>query len=222
MLALRKRGGICQVEVLDIPTFTYWDIGNSDGTAIWFHQMMNQQDRYIDYEEAHGEDLRYYAEIISSKGYIYHTHFLPHDAAHQRLGDFNKSTLEMLQELLPGHNFEIVPRITQLQTGIQMTRKLLKNAWFDETRCKLGIQRIEGYKKKFSKQDNRFIDQPNKANGCWEGADALRQHAQAKEVGLLGELVFTQSDTTSGIGHDIATQSSNHGYREAPAPDWRM
>lgn len=223
MLALRKRRGICQVEILDIPTFTYWDIGNSDGCAIWFHQMMNQQDRYIDYEEAHGEDLRYYAKIIAGKGYIYHTHFLPHDAAHQRLGDFNKSTLEMLQELLPGHNFEIVPRITQLQTGIQMTRKLLKNAWFDETRCKLGIQRLEGYKKKFSKQDNRFIDQPNKANGCSEGADALRQHAQAKEVGLLGELVFTQSDTTSGIGQDISTQIiSSSGYREAPPPDWRM
>lgn len=223
MLALRKRGGICKVEILDVPTFTWWDIGNSDGCAIWWHQIMNSQDRITDYYEAHGQDLRHYAAEIQKRGYIYHTHFLPHDAAHQRLGDYNKSTLETLQELLPGHIFEIVPRITLLQTGIQQTRSLLKNVWFDEKRCELGIQRIEGYQKKFSQADKRFIDQPNKANGCSEGADALRQLAQAKEAGLLGELIYTQSATTSVMSTGNQ-QSFNHhsSYQEAPAPDWRM
>ncbi len=28
MLELRKRGGIAQIEVLDVPTCTFWDIGN--------------------------------------------------------------------------------------------------------------------------------------------------------------------------------------------------
>lgn len=55
MLALRKRGGICQVEVLDLPVNTFWDIGNSDGCFIWYHQMINQQDRFINCYEAHGE-----------------------------------------------------------------------------------------------------------------------------------------------------------------------
>ncbi len=223
MLALRKRGGVCKVEILDVPTCTFWDIGNSDGCAIWWHQIMNSQDRITDYYEAHGQDLRLYAAEIQKRGYIYHTHFLPHDAAHQRLGDYNKSTLETLQELLPGHNFEIVPRITILQTGIQQTRSLLKNVWFDEKRCELGIQRIEGYQKKFSQADKRYIDQPNKANGCSEGADALRQLAQAKEAGLLGELIYTQSATTSVMSTGNQ-QSFNHhsSYQEAPAPDWRM
>lgn len=221
MMNLRKRGGVGQIEVLDVPTFTYWDIGNSDGCAIWYHQIMNQQDRFIRYYEAHGADLRHYASEIVKHGYIYHTHFLPHDAAHQRLGDYNKSVLEQLQELLPGHNFEIIPRITQLITGIQQTRKHLKNAWFDRDRCELGIKRIEGYQKKFSRADGRYIDAPNKANGCSEGADALRQWAQAKEAGLLGEHIFTQSATTSGIGSNINT-TSNYGYKEAPPPDWRL
>lgn len=222
MMNLRKRGGITEIEVLDIPTCTWWDIGNSDGCAIWFHQTMNSQDRMIDYYEAHGQDLRHYAAEIQKRGYIYHTHFLPHDAAHQRLGDYNKSTLESLQELLPGHNFEIIPRITLLQNGIQMTRKLLKNVWFDKKRCELGIKRIDGYKKKFSKADKRYIDQPNKANGCSEGADALRQLAQAKEAGLLGELIYTQSATTSGMNTNQSIINNHHGYNEAPAPDWRM
>jgi len=38
--------------------------------------------------------------------------------AAKRLGDYNKSVEEQLQELLPGHNFIIVPRVTQLITGI--------------------------------------------------------------------------------------------------------
>lgn len=130
--------------------------------------------------------------------------------------------METLQELLPGHSFEIVPRITLLQTGIQQTRSLLKNVWFDEKRCELGIQRIEGYQKKFSQADKRFIDQPNKANGCSEGADALRQLAQAKEAGLLGELIYTQSATTSGMNTNQSIINNHHGYNEAPAPDWRM
>lgn len=220
MLELRKRGGIAQVEVLDVPVCTFWDIGNHDGCAIWFHQMMNQQDRFIDYEEDHFQDLRHYVKLIKDKPYIYHTHYLPHDAAHQRLGDYNKSVLEMLEELLPGHNFVVIPRITLLTTGIQQTRRHLKNAWFDEERCKLGIERIEGYKKKFNQQANMFIDQPDKANGCSEGADALRQWAQAKDAGLLGDYVYTSSRTSDNSSTNTHEQQSS--YREAPPTDWRM
>ena len=107
-----------------------------------------------------------------------------------------------------------------LTTGIQQTRRLLKNAWFDEERCKLGIERIEGYKKKFNQQANMFIDQPDKSNGCSEGADALRQCAQAKEAELLGDYVYTASRTNENSSTNTYEQQSS--YIEAPAPDWRM
>lgn len=217
MLALRKRGGICDVEVLDLPVYTYWDIGNHDGCAIWYEQIMNGQDRFIRYYEKHGQDLRHYVAEIKSHDYIYHTHFLPHDAAHQRLGDFNKSVMEQLEELLPGHNFVIVPRITQLIHGIQSTRKHLKNAWFDKTNCKFGIERIEGYQKKFSKADKCFIDQPNKANGCSEGADALRQWAQAKDAGLIEDA----ADMTSRVGFAEEEPKRQDNYNDEPV-DWRL
>lgn len=220
MLELRKRSGIAQIEVLDVPTCTFWDIGNHDGCAIWYEQILNNQDRFIDYDEDHFKDLRFYAKLIKDKPYIYHTHYLPHDAAHQRLGDYNKSVLEMLEELLPGHNFVVIPRITLLTTGIQQTRRHLKNAWFDEERCKLGIERIEGYKKKFNQQANMFIDQPDKSNGCSEGADALRQWAQAKDAGLLGDYVYTSSRTSDNSSTNTHEQQSS--YREAPPTDWRM
>lgn len=204
LIAMRKRGGVTRVPVLDLPVNTFWDIGNSDGCAVWFHQDLRGEDRFIDYYEAHNEDLRHYVKQLTDKGYLFGIHYLPHDAEHKRLGDFNKSTQQMLQDLLPGQVFRIVPRITQLITGIQQTRKHIKGIYLDETRCKKGIERIEGYRKRFSRADNRFTDEPDKANGCSEGADALRQWAQAKELGML------------------ESSGAQNNYSQPPPPDWRM
>lgn len=203
MIALRKRGGVCKVPRLDLPINTFWDIGNSDGVAIWFHQELRGEDRFIDYYEAHGQDLNHYVAELRARGYVFGKHYLPHDADHRRLSDTNRSTRDMLQDLMPGEKFVIVPRITELITGINQARKHLKGAYFDETGCDKGIKRVEGYRKKFSRADSRFIDQPDKSNGCTEGADALRQWAQAKELGMLE----SEAHTT---------------YQEAEAPDWRL
>lgn len=192
MAELRKRGGVRSIPIADEPIHTFWDIGNSDGTAIWFMQTVAGEDRFIDYFEAHGEDLREYARVLKEKGYLYGTHYLPHDAGHERLSDKNRSTKEMLEELLPGEDFEVLAPIEDLMTGIHMTRKWMKTAWIDKDRCAKGVARLEGYKKRFNRADNRFTNQPNKANGCSEGADAFRQWAQAKDAGLIGSRFHTQ------------------------------
>lgn len=202
LAALRKRGGITRVPVLDVPVNTFWDIGNSDGCAIWFHQELRGEDRFIGYYEAHGETLKHYTKELNDTGYLFGRHYLPHDAAHRCLSDTNRSTQDMLREL-GIRNSIIVPVITDLMAGIHMVRKNLKGAYFDETGTKKGIERIEGYKKVFSRADSRFTDQPNKANGCSEGADALRQWAQAKELGMLSSPAASR-------------------YEEPPPPDWRL
>ena len=204
MLQLRKRGGITHIDELDIPVDTFWDIGNSDGCAIWFLQHMNGQDRWIRYYEAHNETLKHYVAELRSYGYVFGRHYLPHDADHRRLSDTNKSTREMLEDLMPGEVFEVVPAISELMNGIQQTRSAMKGYYFHEVDCQLGIKRIEGYKKVFSSKDNRYANRPNKANGCSEAADAIRQHAQAKEAGLLD-----RSDKTDT-------------YEEQDADDWRV
>jgi len=202
MVALRKRGGITRVLTLDVPVNTFWDIGNRDGCGIWFHQELRGEDRFIRYYEAHGENLAHYVARLREFGYVFGTHFLPHDANYKKLSDTNASTMEMLQKLMPGESFTIVPIITQLVNGIEQTRKHMKAAWIDETNCALGIQRLEGYRKRFSVADNRYTNEPDKSNGCSEGADAFRQWAQAKELGMFG-----------------AQQSK---YEEPEAPDWRL
>lgn len=203
MTHLRKRGGITTVPVLDLPVYTFWDIGASDGTAIWFMQVLRNEDRFIGYYEEHNEDLRHYVTILQGKGYLFGAHFLPHDADHKRLGDTNRSTKQQLEALMPGHTFFIVPRVTELMTGIYATRKHLKGAYFDAGACEQGLARIQGYRKKFSQSEKRYLNLPDKSNGCSEGADSLRQWAQAKEAGLLESVANTNS------------------YQEGPPPDWR-
>ncbi|MDH1978966.1 terminase [Pseudomonas nicosulfuronedens] len=202
MLEVRRRGGITRVPVLDLPVNTFWDIGNHDGCAIWFHQELRGEDRFIGYYEEHYKDLRHYASELQRRGHLYGTHYLPHDAEHKRLGDYNRSVKEMLQALLPGHRFIVVPRITELINGIQQARKHLKGAFFDEEGAKQGISRLENYRKKYSRSESRYVDEPDKSNGCSEGADAYRQYAQAKELGLIG-------------------RAAGDRYIEAPPPDWR-
>lgn len=211
MLEMRKRGHVTRVPVLDLPVNTFWDIGAHDGCAIWYHQNMRGEDRFIGYDEDHEKDLRHYAALIKERGHLYGTHFLPHDADHKRLGDYNKSIKEQLEELLPGHRFVIVPRVTDLMTGIYATRKHLKGAFIDPDACKLGIERLEGYRRKFSTTEKRYIDQPDKSNRCSEGADAMRQWAQARELGMV------MDESRPGT-------SSSSSYKEAPIDmyDWRM
>lgn len=179
----RKQGRVLNIPTIDSPVNTFWDIGRSDGTAIWFHQQVGMEDRFIKYEEAHGEDLRYWVKVLQDSGYIFNKHFLPHDANHKRLSDENKSIKEML-EARGLRNIEIVPVISDINTGIQITRSHFSTAYFDETGCKLGFAHLENYKKKWNEKEGRWSDEPRKDHTS-EGADAFRQWAQAKEGGLI-------------------------------------
>lgn len=179
----RKRGRILNIPDTSVPVNTFWDIGNSDGCAIWFHQLVGMEDRFIGYYEAHGETLKHYVAELQKTGHIWNKHFLPHDAAHKRLSDTNKSTKQMLMDL-GLTNVVIVPLITDINTGIQATREAFGSAWFDESGCKEGLQRLENYKKRWNATDGRWSNEP-KHDANSEGADAFRQWAQAKSKGLV-------------------------------------
>lgn len=185
MAAMRKTGRICKIPVVNAPVNTFWDIGNSDGSAIWFHQQVGMEHRFIKYYEARGENLTHFIKVLQDTGYIWGRHYFPHDADHKRLSDTNRSTKEMM-EALGLKNIEIVPVISDLSTGIQMVRNAFPSAYFDETGCAEGLTRLDNYKKKWNSQQGRYIDVPEKADGNSEGADAFRQFAQVLDAGPIG------------------------------------
>ena len=201
--AVRKSGRLLHIPQLDVPVNTFWDIGNSDGVAIWFHQAVGMEDRFIGYHEAHGEDLRYYIKHLQDTGYIWNKHFLPHDAAHKRLSDTNKSTKQMLEDL-GMRNIHIVPVISDINTGINMTRAAFASAYFDEAGCKLGFSHLESYKKRWNDRDGRWSDEPRKDHTS-EGADAFRQWAQAKSRGMV-----TLAGSTAGYDYSKSAAQGAH------------
>ena len=84
----------------------------------------------------------------------------------------------MLEELLPGHRFETVDRIQDVNWGIQQTRDMFPTFYFDEEHCKDGIVHIESYRKKWNDRLGCWSAEPSKEGGHSEAADALRQLAQ--------------------------------------------
>lgn len=195
----RKEGRIVtQLPTVEsVPCWTFWDIGNSDGTAIWVMQKVGQEFRLIRFYEAWGEPYSHAAQWLQSLGLVFDRHYLPHDADHVRQGQTtNKSPRQMLEELMPGHRFEIVPRVQDINWGIQQVRDVFPLLWFDETECKAGIVHLENYKKRWNERHGCWSDEPDKAGGHSEAADALRQFAQAYAGGLINVRRTTKRRTT--------------------------
>ena len=163
--------------IKSIPVDTYWDIGANDTTAIWCGQPVAQQQRWLRCHEASGETFSYFAKWLLEQGFLYGTHYLPHDADHQKQGKHdNKSAKEMLKDLLPGHKFVIVPRVEDVMIGVQQTRDKFNASAFDEAGCMDGIAALENYTKKWS-EDNQVYGKP-KHDWASNYADAFRQWGQ--------------------------------------------
>jgi hypothetical protein len=177
--AARKAGRIGVVPYVDgEPVNTFWDIGNSDGTAIWLHQRIGLQNRFIGFIEAWGEPYSYFAKEMQKKGYVWGEHYLPHDAEHQRQqGDVIAAPIDMLKNLSIGGKWVVVPRVEDINHGIQLTRNAFADCWFDETDCKDGIAHLENYSKSWNQNAGRWSDTP-KHDIHSEAADAYRQYAQ--------------------------------------------
>jgi hypothetical protein len=185
--AMRKQKRIKPLPILpNVPCFTFWDIGSSDGTAIWVLQLVGHEWRAIHFYEAWGESYAHAVRWLQGLGLTWDTMYLPHDAAHERQGEReNKSPKQMLEDLMPGVRFEIVPRIEDVNWGIQQTRDLFPLLWIDEERCKDGLVHLEAYRKKWNANQEVWSDKPDKAGGHSEAADALRQLGQALADNLI-------------------------------------
>jgi hypothetical protein len=178
LTAARKQGRIGKVPFRPgFPVNTFWDIGSGDGTAIWMHQRIGQQDNFIGFIEGWGEPYSYFVGELQKTGYVWGRHFLPHDGGHVRQGMNSNLAPKKMLEQLGLKNIELVPRVDDISHGIQATRDAFSTCWFDESGCKAGIVHLESYKKVWSNTGQRFTDIP-KHDEHSEGADAFRQFAQ--------------------------------------------
>jgi hypothetical protein len=192
MQKLRAAGRIRHVPYQPgVPVDTFWDLGHNDTTAIWFYQFVAGEHRFIHAYENSGEALDHYATYLQQRGYVYGTHHLPHDASYERLTQATsaaKTFQAMLEELLPGHKFNIIPRIDDVLVGINQTRmKMLGNVYIDERECGDGIIALDNYRKKYNEKMDVFMETPLHDRYS-NYADAFRQ---------WGQLLLTRTSTPS-------------------------
>ncbi|MEN6535975.1 MAG: terminase family protein [Bryobacteraceae bacterium] len=184
MQKLRTEGRIRRVPYQPgVPVNTFWDLGFNDTTAIWFHQLVAGENRFIHAYENSGESLDHYAQYLLARRYSYGgTHYLPHDAENKSL-QTGKSAKEMLEALLPGHRFETVPRVENVLNGIQQTRmKMVGAVYIDENECADGIAALDNYKKKYNEKLDVYLETPLHDRYS-NYADAFRQWGQVESYG---------------------------------------
>lgn len=183
-----------------LPVYTAWDIGFSDAMSIWYFQIDKSNINVIEYNEFVGRSLIECCYIVQGQwdklrtecgweddavsrtmslyqhheGYKYKTHFGPHDLDQT---DISIGVTRRSVAKKHGIKFKIVPR-TDVQSGIDLVRRILINVHFDLTRTNDGVRALKEYHKEWNETKQMYEEKP-----ChdWSshGADGFRYLAQA-------------------------------------------
>ena len=179
MARARREGRVCRVPIEpSLPVSSFWDLGVDDHTAVWLHQRMGKEDRFVGYHEGSGEGLAHYAGWLrqwqADKGAVFEAHYLPHDIEVTSLstGQSRRRTLEGLGV----RPIRTVARTKSLADDIQASRNALARCWFDETACAEGVRRLEEYRREWNAALGVWADRP-RHDVASHGADAFRAFA---------------------------------------------
>lgn len=175
-------GRVCHVPYNEaLPVWVSWDIGLSDSTALWYFQVEpGGRLMFIDYDEAHGEQLKYYVDLLQAKPYTYGPELiLPHDAGHERLG--MESVAVQLDAL--GYASNILPVERSVQPGIEAARVGINLACFDEEKTRLGRAALNAYRREYDHKLQAFKQKPLH-DWSADGADSFRYAIRGYSAGL--------------------------------------
>lgn len=167
------------------PVHTFWDIGRSDTTAIWFMQENGGWFDFIDFYETSGEQVAHFAKVLRDRGYVYGKHYWPHDGSNTDWSAGEGKSRKQIAEGLGIKPITIVERIADVTEGIDMVRQVLNRCRFDKKRCgppragqgKGGLEAMRRYRKQWNEKTQTFSDLPHH-DWASNPADAFRTFAQ--------------------------------------------
>lgn len=128
-----------------------WDIGGTgakaDATAIWIIQYIGREIRFLDHYEAQGQPLSAHLYWLRSQGYEQAVCILPHDGAqHDKI--VSTSYEGALREA--GFSVRVMPNQGKgaAMQRVEFARRLFPQMWFDEKRCRGGLEALGWYHEK--------------------------------------------------------------------------
>lgn len=132
------------------PVDTAWDLGFGDPTCIWFVQAYGGFWNLVDYYQYDGKDISHYAIMLQNKGYLYGTHWLPHDGIdniiHKKLAGAGTDLSMSIPSLLAkaGLKVDVTPKLEKATT-INALRTIFPVLRFDAVNCADGLQALRHY-----------------------------------------------------------------------------
>lgn len=158
------------------PVNTFWDIGKSDDTAIWFHQNHGRMHHFIDYYQNSGEGVEFYARFLREKaqerGFVYGVHYGPHDLdnSHWVLPGA-QAVVDVARGL--GIQFRVVPRIPQKSSAVEAARNMIGLSWFDQEHCDKGLACLDNYQRRWDEKRGAYSSEELTPFWANHGADAF-------------------------------------------------
>ena len=162
-------------------THTCWDLGSPVNTVVWYFQIGPREIRVIDCDLDFDIPPVERVSRMLGKGYLYGSHFLPHDAqATQKSG--RTFLMELKEAGLP--NCRAVPRTHDIWVGINRLRQMLPRFSFRIPQCERGLEALSNYHTIRESSTGIAKDEP-----ChdWSShaADSLRVIAEAEAANML-------------------------------------
>ena len=169
IIELIKNKQICEFEIdPGIEVDMDWDLGIDDYMSILFSQRIGKEIHIVDYLEASGEIISFYANEIKRRNYLLGKCYLPHDGNNRNLVSTKTPASELLEY---GFKVDTVPAL-DIEYGINEVRKLMPRMWFKKSTTGPFVNHIEHYSKKWNEQLGRYVG-PNH-NIHSHAADTLR------------------------------------------------
>ena len=191
MTTVREAGRITVVPLdPNYPVHTFWDFGLGARNPIWLMQRVGLQNRWVKYFDDFGKGLGWWWRRLEEwrmehGEFQWGTHFLPHDADTEILGE-SVTTKHRILVAAGMRRTVVVPRVAEKSIAIDLAMaKLPVDNWFDRIECAEGIKALDAYQYEWSDKLGRYSNTPL-GNWASHGADAWMQYAQSTALAAPG------------------------------------
>ncbi len=176
--AMRKENRITSVPYSRTnPVSTYWDLGRSDMTSIWFIQRVGLQDRAVQFYENNSHAIDHYIKYLKEQPYVYDTIWLPHDGNSKML-HHPLSIKEQLKKAFPSLDVKVLDQFP-LETQINAARLSMATIWIDEENCVDGLAALNNYQYEVDDETKERSKKPLH-NWASHGSSAFMTFAMSK------------------------------------------
>lgn len=140
-----------------VPVDTFWDLGKSDMTAIWFAQYVGMQWRLLRHYSSYGQEIEHYTDYVRAQEYKYSTHYLPHDARQNRLGMVRTVEYQIMAAL---GSTQVIDRVQHKVNSIEAAKAIFPLCWFHSELCSDGLIALKRYRYDKDPQTGRISKNP--------------------------------------------------------------